>query len=291
MTKKIFAVCSLIFVIAFSVFNSFAMPIISPGNPGNALNTCTIRIHNGVNDSSLTITTPGIEPLYEETITWRTGDRDPDVPDYVTQTTILTDVPNSAMFGYASNFDMYSDSDDISYSPDITFIAENFADGSPTIYFSQSHIVGLSLNVQIDYFNEYGEKLTNFTEISQGELVSSNGYWIYSMPIRYSDYYISSLKVIAKCNFNANQLNAIGDVMPIKVQTYHSSQEDFDSYIDNVVSNTLDADGSTFFSWLGNAVGSFLNFEIIPGFSLGGVFLIMFAFIIVKAVLHYVAGG
>lgn len=43
--------------------------------------------------------------------------------------------------------------------------------------------------------------------------------------------------------------------------------------------------------WLLNSVASFFNFEIIPGFSLGGVMGIVFAITVLIAVLKFVAGG
>lgn len=43
--------------------------------------------------------------------------------------------------------------------------------------------------------------------------------------------------------------------------------------------------------WLLNSVASFFNFEIFPGFSLGGVMGILFAITVLIAVLKFVAGG
>ena len=46
-----------------------------------------------------------------------------------------------------------------------------------------------------------------------------------------------------------------------------------------------------FTSWIGTAVGGFLNMELMPNFSIGGVLAILIAFSIVMLFLKFFAGG
>lgn len=57
------------------------------------------------------------------------------------------------------------------------------------------------------------------------------------------------------------------------------------------MNNVISFDDISFTDWLVNGVGAFMNFEILPGFSLSVIFVSILGVIIVKAFLNAMAGG
>lgn len=142
------------------------------------------------------------------------------------------------------------------------------------------------------YYSIAGSSVLEHVVIPASVLDPDGDGYFYFEPSYFGIDDLNSLVYIYECTFSFDSVPTIPSSFLFAGDFYYT----FNPYLDNLAPDDSEGENPAlalipYTTWLGEAVGGFMDFELYKGFTLGGIFVTLLSFTCVIWFLKLVAGG